>query len=479
MATTKIWPVRGRIEKVIRYAENPDKTENPAAVQWNESDAQSMTDVMVEAVEQAKQTGLFNVLEYAMADHKTEKRYFVSALNCNTAIARDEMLMTKKRYRKEGGIVAFHAYQSFSPDEVDAETAHQIGIELAEKLWGDRFEVVIATHLNSKCMHNHFVINSVSFMDGYRYYDQKKTYRRMREVSDELCRKYRLSVIEHPGYKGKHYAEYDAERKGKRTWRSVVKEDIDNAVMQSLTWKGFTKALERKGYVLKYSESRTYFSVLPPGASKFVRCDKMGNDYSQEGITRRIMRQTMQTHPPTPEPPTVIRVKVRGDFHLSKVTWKGLRALYFFYLHKLRQAAKQPKGYAPYALRADLWLMNAISEQARFLHKYQIDTAEQLDERKAGITHQISSLISERDTLKNEKRRVDITPERTAEINARIAEISKLLKPLRKEVRLCDAVIERSLIIREKNEQLREQARTEKQKEQNRSKSTHQKTRNR
>lgn len=454
MATTKIWDVRGRIEKVIDYAEDPDKTRNPAAVEWSSAEEQGVLDLMVEAMEDGRAKGLISVLDYAMSDYKTEERYYVTGINCSAEHARDDMLFTKKLWNKEGGIVAYHGYQSFRPNEVDADTAHRIGVELAEKLWGDRFEVVVATHLNTNCVHNHFVLNSVSFRDGLRYRDQKKTYRRMREASDELCRKYRLSVIENPSRHGKHYSEVKAEREGKRTWTTAIREDIDNAIMQNTTWTGFVKSLQKLGYEIKLD--RKYIAIRPPGKERFARLKTIGENYTEDAIKRCILRQQYRQRPPRPEPPAVKRGKMRGDFHLSKITWRGLRALYYFYRRKLREAQRQPAGYAPYALREDLRQMDAISEQTKFLFKYKLDTAEQVESCRASLQARLSSLISERNELRNEKRRVNIPAERMEEINARIFEISRQLKPLRRELYLCHAVIERSLMIEEKNRQLNE-----------------------
>lgn len=169
MATTKIWDIRDSLSRVVDYAENPDKTANPA---YSEQELQ----------------GLYDVMNYATNERKTEKQYYVSGVNCMPETARRQMLMTKRQFGKEGGIVAFHAYQSFKPGEVTPDTAHQIGVELATKLWGDRFQVIVATHLNTNCVHNHFVLNSVSFLNGKRYNDCKRTYREFRSLSDEICR---------------------------------------------------------------------------------------------------------------------------------------------------------------------------------------------------------------------------------------------------------------------------------------------------
>ena len=105
------------------------------------------------------------------------------------------MRITKKQYNKTGGILAYHLIQSFKEGEVSKDVAHEIGVRLAEEVFGDRFEVVVSTHLNTKCYHNHFIINSVSFADGMKYYDNHTTYAHIREVSDNLCREYGLSTI--------------------------------------------------------------------------------------------------------------------------------------------------------------------------------------------------------------------------------------------------------------------------------------------
>ena len=184
MAVTRIWPIKsGDLGKVIDYVANTSKTD-----EHNFSEEQMRN--------------LYNALHYVEDTVKTfdanEKRLFVTGVNCIPENAKEEMIDTKKRFGKEGGILAHHAYQSFKPDEVTPELAHKIGIETAKKLWGDDYEVIVATHMGSHCIHNHILLNSVSFVDGKKYNGCKENYNRFRDVSDDLCREYDLSVIENP-----------------------------------------------------------------------------------------------------------------------------------------------------------------------------------------------------------------------------------------------------------------------------------------
>jgi len=432
MATTAIWDIKGRLDKVVNYAKNPDKT---AASVYSQNELQGLGDVM----------------DYTMQDHKTEQRLYVTGINCDPETARDQMVLTKRRFCKEDGILAFHAYQSFAKGETTPDAAHEIGVKLARELWGKRFEIVVATHLDKGHLHNHFVINSVSFMDGKKYNDCNASYRLMRQTSDKLCKEYGLSVVENPERsRAKHYAEWKAENEGRPTWRSAIREDVDQAVMMSMSFQAFIRSLKEKGYEVMMGGK--YMKVRPQGKERFVRLYSLGDNYTEAAIRQRILRQQMPVRPPKPEPPAVRRVKVRGDFKLSRVTWKGLRALYFYYLYKLREAQRQPAGQAPFLLREDLRLMDAITERAKFLHRHGIDNDVQLAGFRADTERQIAAFTTERKALSNEKRRASVPEERKTQLGAQISALSAQLKSLRRDVRLCDAILERSVMITEKQE---------------------------
>ena len=450
MATTSIWRVKGWLGKVVVYVENPDKTTNPKFFtdkDMAEQDGQQLSDVIRYAINSEK------TQETDSGDGAPLHR-FVSGINCSPATARDEMLAVKKRFGKEDGTVAYHGYQSFAPGEVTPETAHEIGMKLAARLWGDRYQVIVATHLDKENhLHNHFVLNTVSFVDGIKYHRTKKDYHDMQTVSDELCREYRLSVIENPQYgKSKQYGEWRAEQEQRPTWRGLIRADIDEAIRQSMTERQFFDTLRKKGYEVKIGKD---ISVRPPGKERFVRLIRnFGEDYSIENIRRRILSQTKAERKPSAPSRTVLRVRLIGSFYKTrKIT--GFRALYFHYCYLLgifpENKPKQNRRLH-FLLREDLRKLDTITAETRLLVKYRIDTSEQLFSYRDGVKDKISALTDERKQLYKLQRTaaVKADPEKAAEIKEQISALSKELAALRREAVLCDGIAERSGVIKEK-----------------------------
>ena len=138
MAVTSIWPIKGRVDQALNYAQNLEKTMGSGRVAMHT---------------------INGVLEYAADEVKTEQRSFVTCLNCRESTAVADFMDTKRLWNNTGGRACYHGYQSFKADEVTAEVAHEIGVKLAQEVWGSRFEVLVATHCNTGHYHNHFVIN--------------------------------------------------------------------------------------------------------------------------------------------------------------------------------------------------------------------------------------------------------------------------------------------------------------------------------
>ena len=433
MAVCEIWDVRGRLDHPIDYAENPEKTANP---KYTEADLQAMVDVM----------------EYATNKDKTEQRYFVTGVNCDPTTARDEMMIAKAQWNDESEIVCYHGFQSFKHGEVTPEQAHEVGVKLAQKMWGDRFQVIVATHLNTDCLHNHFVVNSVSFTDGKHYHDNKANLRLLRQRSDELCREYALSVIEHPSGRKKPYALYQAEKNGMPTRDNVTRQAVDEAISKSFTLKDFDRIMAEMGYRVSFDPNRKYWTVIGKGWKRPKRLYKLGEEYTNERIMERISENSYAVKfARFAEPQRTVRVfRVKGSLKGAKKIG-GLRGLYLHYCYKLGILPKNKKqNYARlhYLLKDDLMKMEAISQETRLLCRNHIDTVEQLLLYKGALETEKTDLLQKRKELYSKSRKTG-GGEKEA-IRSQLSDLSKRLSVIRKEVRLCEGIEARNATLKEK-----------------------------
>lgn len=451
MATTSIWGVKGWIGKVVIYVENPAKTTNPKFFERKD-------------MSENQAGGLLDVIDYATDPQKTNAKIddenietqsqFVTGINCLPMTARAEMIAVKKRYGKNEGIVAYHGYQSFARGEASPKLAHKIGIRLAQRLWGDKYQVVVATHLDKENhLHNHFVVNNVSFVDGIKYHRTEKDYHNMQKISDELCCEYGLSVIEEPRQGiTKHYGEWKAEQEMRPTWRGMIREDVDAAIRASITEKQFFRYLQDKGYEVKIGKD---ISVRPCGKERFVRLKRnFGDDYSIENIRKRILLQATSRKNTVTYSYNTKKFSFKGSFNnLRKIT--GFRALYFHYCYKLGifpKERKQNPSRLHFLLREDILKMNNISKEVKLLVRNRIDTAEQLSLYKKGLEVQINELTDERKALHDKLRTIAVrdSPEEKQSIHLRIESLNEKLKGLRHEIHLCDDIANRSEVITQK-----------------------------
>ena len=251
MAVTKIWTIKDSLQRVLDYAANPDKTEYDALAQ---------------------------TLHYAENDAKTklnESAQLVTGIHCRADHAWEDMRTVQERFGKTDGVVALHAYQSFREGEVTPEQCHEIGVALARKVWGKRFQVLVATHMNTDNLHNHFVINSVSYVDGKKYEQRRSQYAEFRAASDKLCREYGLSVLEQP--KAKEPARY-----------ARMREAIDQACEDASTAEDFHRALYRQGYIFGSDPNRRYATIRARDGGRAVRLYRLGEEYDLAAIDDRL-----------------------------------------------------------------------------------------------------------------------------------------------------------------------------------------------
>ena len=408
MAYTSVIPVR-RLDRAVKYVMNKEKT---TAV------------------------SLQDALDYAANRDKTEQSCFESSYACTLETAFADMRQTKEQWHKSGGVQGYHLVQSFAAGEVTPELAHQIAKELAARVLGGRYEYVIGTHLNTGHIHSHIVWNSVSCVDGKKYRSNYKSYvTEIRAVSDELCQKYKLSVIdtENSNHVAKPYAEWLAEKNGQPTWRTAIRQDVDEAIQRSLTWRQFLSAMERKGYEVRMG--RKYPVLRPPGKERFVRFKTLGKRYTPEAIQTRIL-YPRSYRPYVENPPTI----KHGRLHSGKKPHRkltGLRALYYRYLYELGALPRKPSR-SSYAVRQDAYKLDQRIRQMEFLSRNNIDTLTQLETHRQTLQTEIRQLLTKRKQLP-----------KTDDVQSQRESVNTALKQLRQEERLCRKIAEHSLEVQQ------------------------------
>ena len=424
MATTGIWKIEKRLDNVIKYTTDVEKTVNGAYSNNN-------------------YYNLHNVIEYAEADYKTEKQFYVSGLNCSPETALEEMIITKKQFNKTNGILGFHAFQSFKEGEVTPEQAHAIGVKLAEEMWGDRFEVVVSTHLNTNHYHNHFVINSVSFVDGKRYYDKRETYAELRRISDSICEEYGLSVLKEKACRNSkiNYANYSKGTIERNNYYTIAKEDLDRAISQAYSYQDFEKLMKAMDYELIYRANK--LSIRRSPYKKNIRIERyFGSDYSIDKITERI-ETTHSTRIPFIEE-YGRKKKIYNKPTYNKEKRKGIYGLYIHYCYLLKVFPKKyPYQKLPPSIRADVRKMERISEETKLLVRNNLKTNEQFFSFKEQKSKELTNLLDKRSKLwyKHKKSKSKVEKD---QLKKEIDEINKQIEPIRKEVVLCKEIEERT-----------------------------------
>lgn len=439
MAVSKLWSVKTRLGTVIDYATNPDKTTKTKS-KYSEADYQALKDV----------------LAYAKDEEKTEREFFCEGINCNVTTARDQFVTVKEQYDKTDGIQAYHGYLSFKDQDITPELAQKVGMEFAGRVWGKRYQVVVTTHLNTKHLHCHFVINSVSFVDGRKLHDEEKAWFKFHHIADEICKKYDLHTLDNPKrYQGNRFY-VKKTLAGMPTRSNNAKAAIDYAVQHSHSMTEFSYTLSKMGYECNISPERKYWTIKPKGAEKAIRMYRLGEDYTNQKILERVRANSYVLLEPfqkaVPKPRQYLLI-TRED-RIKKVG--GLYGLYLHYCYKLGYLPnykKQNPVRLHHLLREDLLKLDELTAQTTLLGKHHIGDIGQLFSYQQSIESEIKTLTADRTHFQNEIRRVDITDERLSAAKSEIAQISEKLKTLRKEVKLCKGIAERSGEIKSNLEQ--------------------------
>ena len=437
MAVTKLWAIHGRLSTVIDYATNPEKTTKSKS-KYSDADYQSLKDVIA----------------YAKDEEKTERELFCEGINCNVSTARDQFISIKQQFYKEDGIQAYHGYLSFKEQDITPELAQKIGMEFAQRVWGKRFQIVVTTHLNTQHLHCHFVINSVSFVDGKKLQKNEKNWFKFRHDADVLCEKYKLYYNPEPELATSPRYLTKKDQAGMPTRYNRARAALEEAISQCRNSEELRLALKDLGYKSNFSPDRKYWTITPVTDDKPIRTYRLGEEYSAERIKERLLanRDTLRlgSFQKTAYKPRQYNLPTREN-KIKKVG--DLYGLYLYYCYRLGYLPKtKPPNLARihYIFKDDLMKIDKLTAQVTLLGRNHIGTDEQLFSYKNKIEEEIKVLSANRTHLRNEERKVNKTDDELCGYKTKISTISDRLKTLRNEVKLCDEIAECSGVL-EKN----------------------------
>lgn len=428
MATTSLWHIKGRLKDLIDYVENPEKTI---------SKDKYLQD-------------FYNVFSYVSRPEATENGEYVSAINCLKEIALQQMILTKKQYGKDDGYIAWHGYQSFKPDEVTPQQAHEIGLKLAGEMWGDRFQIIVTTHLDKDHIHNHFCFNSVSFIDGGKYNYSNSERQRLRDVSDRICAEYGLSVIKNPRKAPSRPVWLD-EKSGKSTRYNVYREDVREAANFSRSPYYMEDYLRRKGYITDFTGK--HWKIRLPQYEHFTRLDTLDEKWTPDHFKRNMgayarygNRRAEITYPPQ------MPQDLRNWFKPFQKT-SHIYRLYLHYCYLLGVLPKKTtyRPTSPY-LKEDLRKLDEFSNQVRYMSKYEIETFDDLYADRDRLQGEMDKLTAYRTKLQNKIRRA--SPAEKEILREEKAKVTEQITSLRKRLKLNKGIEERSVKIQEKTDML-------------------------
>ncbi|WP_314697039.1 relaxase/mobilization nuclease domain-containing protein [Mogibacterium timidum] len=238
-------------------------------------------------------TTLKKAIDYICNGDKTDDEIYVTTHLCSRENAHKEFELTKKQFNSKTKTLAHHLIQSFVPEEVSFEEAHQVGIELCDKILEGRYEYVLATHIDKDHIHNHIIFNSIDVDEGKVYHSYYGSYMNIRNQSDRLCREHNLSVIDQETQKEineikrrkfVNWYDWNEDKKGK-SYKSRLQFDMDRVIQKAINWEHFLKIMEQYGYEIKFGK---HIAFKQKNQQRFTRAKTIGTNYTEEKIKERI-----------------------------------------------------------------------------------------------------------------------------------------------------------------------------------------------
>lgn len=224
------------------------------------------------------------IVSYLTQEEKTEEK-LIGGKDCDPYNVVNDFNMTQELYGKTGGVKYHHIIQSFSPeDNITPEKAHEIGKELADSQFKG-FEVFVVTHKDKDHIHNHLVVNSVSFENGLKYNASNKSLWDIKRESNRLCERENLKTLdlEHKAEKRISSAEKRIMDRGQIPWKDELRQIIDIARERTKDLQSFREFLERN-FDIETRVTKNSISYKHPDHGKAIRGRSLGDRYNKEEL---------------------------------------------------------------------------------------------------------------------------------------------------------------------------------------------------
>ena len=393
---------------------------------------------------------MYNALRYAGNDEKTDKKIYVSAINCPKQLAYETMMDTKRRYGKLGGNVAYHGYQSFKTGEVTPEEAHRIGMETARRMWGDDYEIVVTTHLNTDNIHNHIVVNSVSFRTGRKFENHISDHYRLREISDAVCQEYGKSVLKNAKFYGGEKSAYWVHKNGGMTHRDILRRDLDEALSKVSTYRALVRYMNDLGYEFCRDANGNNPSIIAKGWKRPVRLKSLGEKYTPDAIEDKIISNQYKKELYWIEMPERIRTPLLIIEQSLRQAGRmdGLQLTFAIFTELLKictgnnlLAENKHLPLSP-LLREEVRKLDQYIEDYKLLCDRHIDTAEELFAFREDVDTQIAQLERERELIRNKLRRAPEEGKEALKLQAKA--VTEKIAPLRTQQKIVKRIAERT-----------------------------------
>lgn len=394
--------------------------------------------------------GLSRVLQYAANPKKTNNKLYISGINCEPETAYEEFTAVKRSYAKADGIEAYHGYLSFKEQNITPELTMKIGTEFAQEVWGKRFQVLVTVHTDTEHPHCHFVINSVSFVDGKKLWGEEKAWFKFKQTADRLCEKYGL-YYNPKLVRGKSSSyHYNREKKGEPTRYLLAREAMEKALLQCTNTADLRYTLAKLGYELTMNDRRKYWTITPKGSKKPIRLVKLSADYTPEGIRHRLVNNRYD-RPPRIDyrhyRPKQYKLPTCGDRILQRTS--VIYRIYLYYAFRLgviHSYRRPDPAKLHWIFKDELAYLDRLSEEVRLMGREKISTDVELLAYKHKLEDRIQTFTDERSDLRKHSRR-KISVDELKETKDKITHITINLRKLRHELKLCEHIAERSKVM--------------------------------